>query len=203
MKQKTVSIVLVIAISIMLIVGTGLGYSLAYATTTNNNDNSNGSDNNSNNNDNNSNEQSSTASTIEPLSQVVPTLPQGIVGFNETIGPQGEPGANGTNGEPGPQGERGPIGTLVVTPRNSSYVEIAPQTFGIATAFCNIGEVATGGSYQFGGVSLGEGPPIVLTMMDVHDKTTLNSIGWQIEAYNPSSSYEGLITYAECLSVVP
>jgi hypothetical protein len=81
-------------------------------------------------------------------------------------------------------------------------VAIEPGTFRVANASCYTGEKVIGGGYQMGAIFSGESPPIVTSMVSVPINETLNTVGWQIEVYNPGKSTKEFVAYAECLTLI-
>jgi len=87
----------------------------------------------------------------------------GVIGPH---GPKGDAGLNGRAGATGPQGPAGPDGAVgpqgpVAPPFNPSAIKFyskddtihGPQGFSEARATCDVGDVATGGSFEFAGES--------------------------------------------------
>lgn len=115
-----------------------------------------------------------------------PVGPSGPQGASGPQGPTGETGAQGPvgpSGPSGPEGPQGPEGPLASSDI-STYVNSASGNFGaIATAYCDEGDVATGG-----GVSSSTGVPLAIVLSEPNtDEGT--PTGWTGAALAPFNVY--------------
>ena len=117
-----------------------------------------------------------------------PTGNAGAVGPTGPTGSQGTAGADGQTGATGPQGATGPTG--VITFHNMYTITIHYATDDTPYAYCNAGDVVTGG----GGVCPDSNPPSYITASQ--PVTSGTSQGWLVIC---SVSYPSS-TYAICLT---
>lgn len=115
-----------------------------------------------------------------------PTGTTGATGSTGATGPQGiqgDTGPSGPTGDTGPSGPSGPLGS----PDLTHYVVSAPGNgFGLvsATAYCDSGDVATGGGVA---INTSVYPGALKTSMPAMDGST--PIGWTGSAYSPFTVY--------------
>ena len=117
--------------------------------------------------------------------------PQGDPGVQGVQGDTGDTGATGATGDAGvdgPQGPQGPPGASSVYTRTAS-IELATNTGNAVTAFCDAGDVATGGGFDTAATLLESRPS--------------GSSGWRVEAANTSGFTRTVIAYVVCLQTTP
>jgi len=107
-------------------------------------------------------------------------------------GPQGPPGPSGPPGEPGEPGPPGEPGLVQFYNSDFGQATLDPGAVGQAFAFCDVGDVATGGGYTMFNVDtriLANAP---------HHTVNPSTNGWRVDALNLSAHQQTLNVVAVC-----
>ena len=104
-------------------------------------------------------------------------------------------GPQGPKGDPGPQGPRGIMGTVQ---RYAPLESVAANSSATSTAWCNAGEIATGG----GGVTYDPGSNVYLVTSAPAPGAVSGQPfgGWGVEVRNTSGSAHNFHAYVVCAS---
>ena len=145
---------------------------------------------------------------------VGPQGPAGAVGPQGATGAQGPKGdgvsgrpgaagrtgagADGAQGSQGPQGPQGQQGDTDITTRVGPKVPWqGPNEPVVSTAYCEPGEVVTGGG---GGWDTSPGLPYIRYVKIIRSQPTPTGDGWQVAGYSDSSASDAgnVVAYAQC-----
>ena len=108
-----------------------------------------------------------------------PAGPIGATGASGPIGPQGPAGAAGPSGPQGPVGATGPTGPTAATGyvRVNVAFDIPANNFGVATATCPAGKIATGGGCYLSAA-------VVAGSLTITQSGPLNTNQWAVDVQN-------------------
>jgi hypothetical protein len=123
-----------------------------------------------------------------------PQGPQGETGPDGPPGPQGEAGPAGPRGEAGPAGPQGPQGVLGFYKRSHPSRPIAPGASGGIAAYCDPGDLATGGGYY-----VASGSPNV----HVQRSSPSGDDSWYVYVLNYSDATVYVYAHVVCADVTP
>jgi hypothetical protein len=123
-------------------------------------------------------------------------------------GPRGKDGPRGPKGDPGKQGQPGIPGATNAVVRYGPDTELADKDLGLSNAECHVGEVATGGGFQFVGEHptttsyfiTQDRPSIIEEDFPVTPANGTKAGGWVVSMENETGSAFTFRSYAICAS---